>query len=233
MAETALEAHAEHYTHAHQFDDYAQQTESVFLGMWAFLATEVLFFGALFAAYFVYRYLYYDAYAASATEYLNTGLGMVNTLVLLVSSFTMALGVHAAQMGNRAKTSLYLIATILLACVFLGVKVVEYKAKYDHHVMPGMATFGEDFAHEADMKDIDVNHARVFFSLYFCMTGLHALHIVIGIGALLTILFLNQRKWFSPSYYSPVEMVGLYWHFVDVVWVFLFPLLYLIPKVHQ
>src|SRR6185369_17702154 len=117
--------------------------ESVFLGMWAFLATEVLFFGAFFTAYAVYRYLYYDAFAASATHYLDTTLGMINTLVLLVSSFTMALAVHASQLGNRRKTNIFLVLTILFAFAFLGVKVVEYTAKYEHHVMPGMATFGE------------------------------------------------------------------------------------------
>ena len=231
---TALEmhGHGDVVPHAHQFEDAEQQKEAVTLGMWAFLATEVLFFGALFAAYAVYRYLYYDAYAHAATE-LNTTWGFINTLVLLVSSFTMALAVRATQLGNKSVTTIFLLCTIFFACCFLGVKYIEYSTKYEHHLMPGMATYGQGEAGKEWMKEGGqelVDHTRIFFTLYFCMTGLHGIHIVVGIGLLGTILLLNLRNKFNPDYYSPVEMVGLYWHFVDIVWVFLFPLLYLIPK---
>lgn len=234
MSDTALVAH-EHgdaVPHAHQFEDAEQQKEAVTLGMWAFLATEVLFFGALFCAYFVYRWKFYDAYAHGATE-LDTTWGFVNTLVLLVSSFTMAIAVRSAQLGKKNLTSIFLVFTIFFACCFLGVKYIEYSTKYHHNLMPGMQNFAEghlgDEWREAGGQKL-VDEIRIFFALYFCMTGLHGLHILIGVGLLGGILFLNQRNWFGPNYYSPVEMVGLYWHFVDVVWVFLFPLLYLIPK---
>jgi cytochrome c oxidase subunit III len=236
---TALVAHehGDEIPYAHQFEDAEQQKEAVTLGMWAFLATEVLFFGALFCAYAVYRYLYYSAYAHGAEE-LDTKWGLINTLVLLVSSFTMALAVRCAQIGKKKMTSIYLVLTIVFACCFLGIKYIEYSAKYEHKTMPGMADFGG--GHRADGRIMNevwieaggqnlVDQIRIFFALYFCMTGLHGIHIVIGVGLLGGILFLNQRNWFGPNYYSPVEMVGLYWHFVDVVWVFLFPLLYLIP----
>jgi cytochrome c oxidase subunit III len=235
VSDTALVAH-EHgdvVHHAHQFEDADQQQEAVTLGMWAFLATEVLFFGALFCAYAVYRWKFYTAYAYGA-EHLDTMWGFINTLVLLVSSFTMALAVHSAQLGKKKLTSIFLALTIVFACCFLGIKYIEYSAKYEHSIMPGMADFGgghENYKERwlaAGGQNL-VDEIRIFYALYFCMTGLHGLHILIGVGLLGGILLLNQRNWFGPSYYSPVEMVGLYWHFVDVVWVFLFPLLYLIP----
>jgi cytochrome c oxidase subunit III len=241
VSDTALVAHehGDEVPYAHQFEDAEQQKEAVTLGMWAFLATEVLFFGALFCAYAVYRWKFYSAYAHGAEE-LDTTWGLINTLVLLVSSFTMALGVRCAQLGKKKLTTIYLILTIVFACCFLGIKYIEYSAKYEHKTMPGMADFGnghiDDPVHKtmrekwmADGGEQLVDEVRIFFALYFCMTGLHGIHILIGVGLLAGIAFLNQRNWFGPNYYSPVEMVGLYWHFVDVVWVFLFPLLYLIP----
>jgi cytochrome c oxidase subunit 3 len=218
-----------HALHAHQFEDVEQQREAVSVGMWAFLCTEVLFFGALFMAYFLYRWKYPSAYLASS-QHLDVTWGAVNTFVLLLSSFTMALAVHAAQEGKKKPIIGYLAFTILMACTFLVVKYFEYSEKWHHHLFPGMKNFGEHHETGVQMFGNEVAQAKLFFAIYFFMTGLHAFHIIIGIGALAVILWLAKRDWFSRDYNSPVEMVGLYWHFVDVVWVFLFPLLYLIDR---
>ena len=205
--------------HAHQFDTLAQQHEASTLGMWVFLATEVLFFGGMFAAYAVYRYWYATDFAA-ASRRLDVVLGGINTAVLLTSSLTMALAVRATQLGNRRTTTAFLLMTLLLGAAFLGVKGVEYAHKYHEHLIPG-----EQFAFEGEAQ-----FTQIFFSLYFAMTGMHALHMVIGIGMIAILIYMNLRRRFSPSYYFPVEMGGLYWHFVDIVWVFLFPLLYLVDR---
>jgi len=204
----------------HHFDDLEQQTEAATLGMWVFLITEILFFGGLFAVYTVYRHAYPAAFAAASHE-LDITLGAINTAVLIGSSLTMALAVHSAQTGARRLTSVFLIATIVLGGVFLGIKATEYAHKFAEHHVPGP---GFQFAPEY------VRQAQVFFSLYFAMTGLHALHMVIGIGVLLVLLWLSWRGRFSAEYFTPVEVTGLYWHFVDIVWIFLFPLLYLIGR---
>lgn len=205
---------------AHQFDDIEQQHESSSLGMWIFLATEVMFFGGMFLGYAVYRAMYPTAFA-EASRHLDIWLGGINTAVLLCSSLTMALAVHAAQLGARRTVAIFLVATIILASVFLGIKAFEYYHKYEEHLIPG-AVF--EFPGE------NANHAQLFFSFYFAMTGMHALHMVIGIGVMLIMIALALRGRFSPEYYFPVEMTGLYWHFVDIVWVFLFPLLYLVDR---
>jgi cytochrome c oxidase subunit 3 len=205
---------------AHQFDDIEQQHDSASLGMWIFLSTEIMFFGGMFLGYALYRAWYSPAYAA-ASRHLDIVLGGINTGVLLCSSLTMALAVHAAQLGARRTVVLFLIATILLGCVFLGIKGVEYYHKYEEHLIPG-----DHFQFEG----ANPKHAQLFFSFYFALTGMHALHMIIGIGMMLVMILMTLRERFSPQYYFPIEMAGLYWHFVDIVWVFLFPLLYLVDR---
>lgn len=205
---------------AHQFDDLEQQAEAVNLGMWTFLITEILFFGGLFAGYAVYRSAYPEAFA-SGSHHLDVFLGAVNTIVLIGSSLTMAMAVHAAQLGKREALIVFLLGTILLGLVFLGIKGIEYAHKFAEHLVPGQA-----FVYEGP----HAQHAQLFFSFYFAMTGMHALHMVIGVGILAVLVVLAWRKRFSSAYYAPVEISGLYWHFVDIVWIFLFPLLYLIGR---
>ncbi len=219
---------------AHQFDDMAQQQESASLGMWLFLLTEIMFFGGMFAGYTVYRTYYPEAFAAGSHE-LDIRLGGFNTAVLIFSSLTMALAVHAAQLGKRNKIILFLALTLLLGLVFLGVKVVEYGEKGvfpgliepTHHLVPGP---GFHFEGHGPFADVAPPHVQLFFSFYFAMTGMHALHMIIGAGLLSWLIWAAYRNRFSPEYYSPVEMIGLYWHFVDIVWIFLFPLLYLLGR---
>jgi cytochrome c oxidase subunit III len=212
-------AHAEHHPALqHHFGDLASQKDAASLGMWVFIAQEVMFFGGLFLTYTVYRALYPRAFAAAA-HHLDWKLGAFNTAVLIGSSLTMALAVHAAALGHRKKIVGFLAATIALGSVFLGIKVVEYADKFKHHLVPG--------AH-FQFEGADPRGAQAYYSLYFAMTGLHALHMVIGIPILATIGYLAWKGRYSPAYHTPVEMTGLYWHFVDIIWIFLFPLLYLI-----
>lgn len=205
---------------AHHFDDAEQQHDASTLGMWLFLVQEVMFFGGLFLAYVVYRTAYPEAFHAGSHE-LDITLGAFNTVVLLTSSLTMALSVHAAQVSKRGMLIVNLFLTLFLGLVFLGVKVIEYAAKFEHHLVPG-----PHFAFHGP----DATHAQLFFSLYFAMTGLHALHMVIGAGLLMVLIVRAGQGMFNKNYYTPVEMVGLYWHFVDLVWIFLFPLLYLLGR---
>jgi cytochrome c oxidase subunit 3 len=203
---------------AHQFDDLEQQHQATWLGMWVFLLTEVMFFGGLFTGYAVYRWLYAEAFAA-ASRHLDVSLGGVNTAVLICSSLTMALAVHHAQLGERQALMGFLLVTMVLGSAFLGIKVVEYGHKFEEYLVPGR-TFTYAGPHARPVQ--------LFFALYFTMTGLHALHMVIGIGILAVLVFRAWRGRFSPAYHAPVELTGLYWHFVDIVWIFLFPLLYLL-----
>lgn len=205
---------------AHHFEDLEQQNESLVLGMWLFLATEVMFFGGLFTAYVVYRTTYSEVFH-EASRTLDLTLGTVNTLVLLVSSLTMAMGVYAAKTGRKNLLPLMLVATILLGLAFLGVKAVEYGHKFEHHLVPGAG-----FVWPGDNPP----HAQLFFVLYFIMTGMHAFHMVIGIVMMAMLLVMAMLGKFGPERYMGVELAGLYWHFVDIVWVFLFPLLYLIDR---
>lgn len=207
-------------TPAHQFDDAAQQHEAAWIGMWIFLATEVMFFGGMFLGYTIYRAMYPEAFAA-ASNHLDVWLGTFNTAVLIGSSFTMALAVRAAQLGARKPVTLFLLLTIVLGAVFLGIKFTEYYAKFTEHLIPGSA-----FSFEGALAAA----AEIFFSFYFAMTGMHALHMLIGLGLLTTLIVKNRRGRFSSGYFTPVEIVGLYWHFVDLVWIFLFPLLYLVGR---
>ncbi len=211
---------AHHPALAHQFDSLEQQTEAATLGMWVFLVTEVLFFGGLFLTYAVYRWFYSAAFSVASHE-LDVLLGGINTAVLITSSLTMALAVHAAQLGQRRSLMTMLVLTMVLGAVFLGIKGVEYAHKFAEHHVPG-ATFEFEKEH--------FRHAQIFFSLYFLMTGLHAVHMIIGIGVLLVMWVWAWRGRITPEYSAPIEISGLYWHFVDIVWIFLFPLLYLIGR---
>ena len=207
---------------AHQFDDRVQQTEAVSLGMWAFLVQEILFFGGLFTGYTVYRSYYPDSFIAGS-YILDIKLGGFNTAVLILSSFTMAMAVYSAQNSKKGSLIGYLIATLFLGFVFLGVKVIEYSEKFHHHHIPG---FGFQW-HEpiGNAKNVEI-----FYSFYFAMTGMHALHMIIGAAILIPLIILAWRGRFHKNYYAPIEVFGLYWHFVDIVWIFLFPLLYLIGR---
>ena len=207
--------------HRH-FDSLEQQHEAASLGMWVFLATELLFFGGLFLTYLVYRHSYPQEFG-EASRTLDLFWGAANTVVLITSSLTMTMAVAAAQEGKRAGTVLWLVVTMLLGAAFLGVKALEYGRTIAEHHVPGA---GFTFAGEHP------EHAQIFFSLYFVMTGLHALHMIVGIGVLAVITTLAARGRFSEGYATPVEISGLYWHFVDIIWIFLFPLLYLISRHH-
>jgi cytochrome c oxidase subunit 3 len=214
------DAASHHPALAHQFDSLDRQNEAATLGMWVFLATEVLFFGGLFLTYAIYRSWYPQAFAAASHE-LDVTLGAINTAVLITSSLTMALAVHAAEAGRRNLLMTLLVVTMILGGVFLGIKSVEYYRKFIEHHVPGPG-----FAFEPEYA----RHAQIFFSLYFLMTGLHALHMIIGLGIMLVMLAWTWRGTVTAEYYSPIEISGLYWHFVDIVWIFLFPLLYLIGR---
>ncbi len=296
-----VDTHEEFHYHTpglqHQFEDMRQQEESVSIGMWAFLVQEIMFFGGLFAAYLVYRSRYPMAFAAGS-NHLDAFWGGLNTLVLIVSSLTMALTVYYAQKGNRNMQVLMIVLTMLFGATFLGVKVIEYRDKYEHGLVPvtgwnkrtsaqehEAAAFALPFEIRAKASEqttdvassshrsnprgefqIDVEKdmklpkmaeegrfltpteriayysngvldpekfrekVRMFFVIYFIMTGLHALHMIVGLGIMAWLLFMAYRNSFSAEYYSPVEMSGLYWHFVDIVWIFLFPLLYLLGR---
>lgn len=203
---------------AEQFDDLAQQHEASTLGMWTFLATEVLLFGGLFVCYAVYRTAYFDAFHA-AGKHMYLSLGSINTVILLGSSLTVALAVHAAEHGQSRTITRYLLITMALGVVFLGIKAMEYYLEYSHNLVPW---FNWRFEGEHG------KNARLFFVFYFAMTGLHAIHMTIGFGVLGVIARRAARGRYSAQYYNPVEMAGLYWHFVDIVWVFLFPTFYLV-----
>ncbi len=205
---------------AHQFDDADQQHEAASLGMWVFLVTEVMFFGGMFTGYTVYRSQFSTAFA-HASNHLDVILGTLNTAVLLTSSLTMAMAVNSAQLGRRRALTVFLLLTIVLGSAFLGIKFYEYHLKFVEHLVPG-----PNFLFDGP----DANHAELFFSFYFAMTGLHALHMIIGIGLLAVLAVQASRGMYGHDYFNPVEISGLYWHFVDLVWIFLFPLLYLVGR---
>ncbi|MEZ4704909.1 MAG: cytochrome c oxidase subunit 3 family protein [Bdellovibrionota bacterium] len=203
---------------AHHFTDAEQQRESAKLGMWLFLLTEILLFGGVFVAYAVYR-VWNPEMFINAHKALDVSLGTINTAVLIISSLTVALGIREIQLG-RAKTSWkYLLVTILLACVFLVIKYFEYAHKFHEGQLPG-----KFYTYEG----IVGTNPHVFFSIYFLLTGIHAFHILIGISLLTWVMIRTMKGHFSSEYYTPVEITGLYWHLVDLIWIFLFPLLYLI-----
>jgi len=221
---SARAVHAETLELREQFNTAEQQKEASTLGMWIFLITEIMFFGGMFAAYTVYRRAYPEVFAIASSS-LNEIIGAVNTGVLLLSSFTMVMAVRAGQLGQRNMIIFFLVLTLLFGGVFLGVKAYEWNEKFEEHHIPGQAAF-----HLEGVSQDQQGHAQLFFSLYFAMTGLHALHMVIGVG-ILSFLILEARKGiYTATYYTPVDVAGLYWHFVDIIWIFLFPLLYLIDR---
>jgi len=203
---------------AEQFDDLPQQREAATLGMWTFLATEVLFFGGLFLSYITYRSTYPGA-VALASRHTIVLLGTVNTAILLTSSLTMALAVRAAQLSQSQWVTRYLAMTVFLGICFLGVKGGEYTEDIHEGLFPGRS-FLPGLPPQA----------QIFWFLYWAMTGLHSIHVLVGVGVLSLIAIRSARGQFSSQYHTPVEIAGLYWHFVDLVWIFLYPLLYLIDR---
>jgi cytochrome c oxidase subunit III len=214
--------HAPHHPYLqHHFDSMEQQAEASTLGMWVFLVTEIMFFGGLFMAYLVYRWQSPLGFQ-EASHHLNIYWGAANTAILIVSSLTMAFAVRAAQTSQPARTQVFWLgSTMLFGAAFLGIKAIEYTDKFKDHIVPGPHFVWEGLYPKP---------AEQFYSLYFAMTGLHALHMVIGLGIMTVILIMAKRNTFDSEYYTPVEVAGLYWHFVDIVWIFLFPLLYLIGR---
>jgi cytochrome c oxidase subunit 3 len=235
---------------AGHYQSLDQQKDSATLGMWFFLTTEVLFFGGLFLTYTINRRFYFTAFGVGGNM-LDLTLGTANTAVLIISSFTMAMGVWCAQTSRKKLLPVFLVLTMILGCVFLGIKYVEYKQKFEHHLIPGHSF---DIAYcinhpspvcgtpkELADERVEVQngfaadpymnaHAQLYFSLYFGMTGLHALHMIVGVGLLLWLIKESLKGRFSAAYNNPIENVGLYWHFVDIVWIYLFALLYLINR---
>ena len=220
------EHHAHHPFLQHHFEDLGQQHEASTLGMWTFLTTEILFFGGVLCAYWVYRVIYPEAWALGAAQQ-KTLAGGINTLVLIISSLTMALAVRAAQLGSRRGQVLFLVATLVFGSIFLGIKMYEYHAHWGEGLFPGAQWHPEHLDAELAPK------VELFMAFYWSLTGLHALHMIIGVGLLLWFIWRAARAHFGPEYYAPVEIMGLYWHFVDIIWIFLFPFLYLIHGAHH
>jgi cytochrome c oxidase subunit 3 len=233
---STAEAGAKHDDHAHghhgpkwlqhHFDTPAQQFDAAKLGMWAFLAQEVLFFSGLFVSYGVYRSWYPEMFKAASYQ-LNTWMGAGNTIVLLFSSFTAAMAVRSTQVGDRKGTSRFLIITIACACMFLVIKYFEYSHKFHAGLLPGRF-FHPHLEHLVAGSPPLPPNTGTFFSIYFMMTGVHGVHVAVGIGVLIWILMRNMRGDFSKEFFTPVDISALYWHLVDLVWIYLFPLLYLI-----
>lgn len=236
---TAHHAQHEHISlpqHRHHFETEEQQREAVSFGMWLFLLTEIMFFGGMFFAYLLYRNWYYPAFAVASNQ-LSVVLGGINTAVLITSGFFMALGVWAAEVRNRSLLTFFLIATMVFGWVFIGIKGAEWKEEIELHHVPGLSYDISRFVNPAayNIKEEPLapdmaQRTQVFFFLYFAMTGMHAVHMLIGLGLLVWLTFRAWRGEFSGGYVAPIENFGLYWHFVDIVWLFLFPLLYLINR---
>ena len=223
-AALAAHGHEHHPRLQHHFDSLEQQLYASTFGMWVFLVTEVLFFGGMFMAYILYRIWYPDMFVA-ASHHLSIPLGTFNTAVLIGSSLTMAYAVNAAQRGAKPREQvMWLVGTMILGAIFLGVKVIEYSDKFGHHLVPG-PNFHFD-------KPEFQQTAQIYYSLYFSLTGLHATHMIVGMVIMAIIARMAAKGQFTPEWYTPVEIMGLYWHFVDLVWIFLFPLLYLIGGAH-
>ncbi len=220
--------HEHHPELAHHFEDLNQQRDTLTLGMWAFLVQEIMFFGGLFCAFMYYRAQYTDAFNAGSSH-LDITLGTFNTVVLIGSSLTMAMAVGAAQQGKRIPTAGYIIATALLGFTFLGVKVVEYSEKFAHGLVPGKYFLVGDHHGVEDLLPMAAN-VELFYGFYFVMTGMHALHMIIGAGLMVWVLIEVFQGKVTRNKHAIVENFGLYWHFVDIVWIFLFPLLYLLGR---
>jgi cytochrome c oxidase subunit 3 len=221
---------AEHATHveglAHHFVSMEQQKEAGMIGMWVFLLTEIMFFGGLFLAYTVYRTTYPKGFLFGS-HLLNVPLGGTNTVVLIVSSLTMAMSVYYSQKGDRKKLVGFLAITLILGLTFLVIKYFEYSSKIHDHLFPAASLYHPVTSGPHGVPEILQKEVQTFLWIYFLMTGLHALHMIVGAGILITLIILAHRGKFTKNYNSPVEISGLYWHFVDIVWIFLFPLLYL------
>jgi cytochrome c oxidase subunit III len=240
-AQTAEPAHLEHEHPSflrHHFENVAQQREAATFGMWLFLLTEIMFFGGMFCAYLIFRNWYYPAFVAGSHT-LHIWAGTLNTTLLIISSFTMAMAVHAAEVRHRGPLLRWMIFTIVLGCGFLCVKAYEWHDEWVNHHVPGLNFSIEEFTHvnpaypgDKPLAPDMAEKTQIYYSLYFLMTGMHALHMIIGVS-LLTFLFFRARAGaYTNGHIAPVENFGLYWHFVDIVWIFLFPLLYLISR-HQ
>jgi cytochrome c oxidase subunit III len=239
--------HADRPELRHHFADEQQQRNAASLGMWWFLGTEILFFGGMFCAYLVYRRWYFPEFAV-ASRSLDLIVGTVNTAVLICSSLTVAMAVRAAQMGKRRLQVQLLLATIFFGLVFLGVKGYEWRNKYEEHHIPTFRYNASDLMRSpgdrhvlgldkisdpvqlAEAEAKIQQRTQIFFSLYFALTGMHAIHMIIGVGIFSVITWMAYRGRFTPEYHTPLEIAGLYWHFVDIVWIYLFPLLYLIDR---
>jgi len=249
----AEHAHEERPELRHHFADVEQQRNAASLGMWWFLGTEIMFFGGMLCAYLIYRRWYFPEFAASSKS-LNLTIGTLNTAVLICSSLTVAMSVRAAQLGKRKLQVPLLLATIFFGLVFLGVKGIEWTDKYEEHHIPGMG-FDALSGKKGDLREFPGNqqllaldqvkndpvklrareaeiqqHSQVFFSLYFALTGMHAIHMIVGVGIFTVITWMAWKGTCTPEYHTPREIAGLYWHFVDIVWIYLFPLLYLIDR---
>ena len=227
---TTVEHEAHNPALLHHFADAQQQKNAASLGMWLFLVTEIMFFGGMFCAYLVYRLAHFNAFAA-ASQQLSIKLGAFNTAVLLVSSLTVVLAVKAAEAGNRKQLVTYLALTVVLGLTFLVVKGFEYAEKFERHHVPGPTfSFTDTFDDGAKKIPVNPNEAQLYFSLYFAMTGMHALHMIIGCGLFTVLTVFAWKGHYSPAYFTPIENAGLYWHLVDIIWIYLFPLLYLISR---
>ena len=238
--ETAVAAEHEHIVlpqHRHHFETQEQQREAATFGMWLFLLTEIMFFGGLFFAYLLYRNWYHDAFVVASNQ-LSIPLGAANTAILITSGFCMALGVWAAEVKKKGLLVLFLVLTTFFGVAFLGIKAVEYHEKWEKHHIPGahfdVSEFINPQAYGLKEKPLAPDMAQktqIFFFLYFAMTGMHAFHMILGIGLLFWLTWRANRGEFSSGYVAPIENFGLYWHFVDIVWLFIFTTLYLSPYV--
>lgn len=213
----------------HHFADVQQQRNAASLGMWVFLATEIMFFGGMFAGYLIYRRAYFAEFAAGSRS-LSLVAGTINTAVLICSSLTVAMSVRASQLGKRRQLLGLLVATIFFGFVFLGIKGYEWHDEYEHHHVPTFYFNAHDLVQNNPNLHLDPQPTKLFFSLYFALTGVHAAHMLAGILIFSVLTFMAWKGKFTPEYHTPIEIAGLYWHFVDIVWIYLFPLLYLIDR---
>ena len=225
----------------HHFESMEQQVDATNFAMWLFLLTEIMFFGGLFCSYLIFRNWYYPAFV-EASHQLNIFWGTLNTAVLITSSFTMAMGVWSAEMRKKGALVFCLVLTFLLGLVFLGIKYIEYHEKWEKHHVPGfhysMKSFTDPASdpevfneyHDKPLLPDMARHTELYFSLYFAMTGMHALHMIIGISILGFMIFRARAGAYTTGHITFVENFGLYWHFVDIIWIFLYPLLYLISR---
>jgi cytochrome c oxidase subunit III len=237
----AAHEHAHPPYQRHHFESMGQQVDATSFAMWLFLLTEIMFFGGLFTAYLIYRNWYYPAFVAGSHQ-LNIMWGTLNTAVLISSSFTMAMGVWCAETRRKAGLVLCLVLTFILGLAFLGIKTIEYGEKIEKHHVPGFHYSVQSFVNPTSDPEIYkdyhdkalpldlARHTEVYFSLYFAMTGMHALHMIIGIAILAFMIVRAQAGAYTTGHITFVENFGLYWHFVDIIWIFLFPLLYLISR---